>query len=324
MTPDAGGSWNVGAYPNPYQQQQTVQQAQEEYTQTAQSTPKCTYDPTDGTITTVVTTTTTTTTKRYVGSPQAANMDQPTLTNGSTIDTTTTAAAESSADPGAVVIAQPEPKAFTKKAPKQSTSGFQGPFMMANLGVPKNALTAWYGKRYKNDGKVSNKAFITWSNNAPTHLLRFTSVFKCPVTGEYFASGRFGVDKPYEVTEEICAIPAGQQQGLKVEVIWYSKKMKAEHAAAARALDCLSYREGNGNIVKCYSLCEEKPYLDPTEAPLLPSSIPDTLYNEVMKNNSASAEATETSTESKKMKMNETGSTVDDDTTAKMEIAELE
>ena len=41
------------------------------------------------------------------------------------------------------------------------------------------------------------------------------------MTGEYFASGRFGVDKPYDVTEDTCAFPGQQQGSPKVEVIWY-------------------------------------------------------------------------------------------------------
>jgi len=46
-----------------------------------------------------------------------------------------------------------------------------------------------------------------------------------------------------------------------VVVIWYRKKMQAEHAAAARALDCLSFREGGGvKASMSYGICREDPY----------------------------------------------------------------
>ena len=52
-----------------------------------------------------------------------------------------------------------------------------------------------------------------------------------------------------------------------------AKKVNAEHAAAGRALDCLSYRETNGE--ESYSYCFDEPYMGPESAPHLPSSTPD-------------------------------------------------
>lgn len=56
------------------------------------------------------------------------------------------------------------------------------------------------------------------------------------------------------------------------------KKKDAEHAAAARALDCLSYREGGGS--KSYGLCEEDPYMEDDECKFkVPSSVPSEFHD---------------------------------------------
>lgn len=55
------------------------------------------------------------------------------------------------------------------------------------------------------------------------------------------------------------------------------KKQHAQHAAAARALDCLSFREGKGVDTMAYGLCKEEPYLSKEDAPPLPSSTPTML-----------------------------------------------
>lgn len=58
------------------------------------------------------------------------------------------------------------------------------------------------------------------------------------------------------------------------------KKKDAEHAAAARALDCLSYREGNGILSMSYGLCKEDPYLEDDESKFrVPSSAPSDLFD---------------------------------------------
>ena len=59
------------------------------------------------------------------------------------------------------------------------------------------------------------------------------------------------------------------------------KKKDAEHAAAARALDCLSFREGEGIRSMCYGLCKEEPYLDGDDESkfVVPSSMPSTFFD---------------------------------------------
>jgi hypothetical protein len=55
---------------------------------------------------------------------------------------------------------------------------------------------------------------------------------------------------------------------------YLDKKQHAQHAAAARALDCLSYREGKGVRSMSYGLCDDDPYLSKEDAPSLPTSAP--------------------------------------------------
>ena len=58
------------------------------------------------------------------------------------------------------------------------------------------------------------------------------------------------------------------------------RKKDAEHAAAARALDCLSYREGSGIMSMSYGLCEEDPYLEDAETKfVIPSSAPPEFFD---------------------------------------------
>eukprot|EP00977_Amphora_coffeiformis_P016900 scaffold5360_cov213-Amphora_coffeaeformis.AAC.3 len=95
-------------------------------------------------------------------------------------------------------------------------------------GAPKSELYAIYGKDpYR---KILSPAdYITWNDGGPPHDLRFTSAFVCPVTGETFAAAGYQVEGThYEwKSDGLC---------------WYKSKKMAEHGAAARAHDCLSYR----------------------------------------------------------------------------------
>lgn len=52
-----------------------------------------------------------------------------------------------------------------------------------------------------------------------------------------------------------------------VRVNWYKQKKSAEHAAAARALDCFSFRD-----IGCYNLCKEEPYLKDDSKARIPIS----------------------------------------------------
>jgi len=70
------------------------------------------------------------------------------------------------------------------------------PFLPSCLDSPKNALTMWYGQRFKNFPQFkTNDCFTTWNDGGKPHELKFTSIFTCPVTGEHFASGRYGKER---------------------------------------------------------------------------------------------------------------------------------
>lgn len=154
------------------------------------------------------------------------------------------------------------------------------------IGSPKNAINGWYGQRYRGGVLVSNASFITWSDGGLPHMLRFSSIFVCPVTGEKFPSGTRRTlsmnsaaqptpqTQPQQPTEEVIARTEKTADGQDVTVNWYCKKVLAEHAAAARALDCLSFREHQLEPQRALRFCEEEPYLN-SDAPLLPSTAPE-------------------------------------------------
>jgi len=124
----------------------------------------------------------------------------------------------------------------------------KGPLLHKHFDSPKHCLSVWYGKRHKDVSPPTNICFKTWENGGLPHLKMFTSIFRCPVSGEMFLSGSYGFCETLE-EETYCS-------KIIVRVNWYKQKKSAEHAAAARALDCFSFRE-----TECYNYCKEEPYL---------------------------------------------------------------
>jgi len=108
----------------------------------------------------------------------------------------------------------------------------------------------------------------------------YTSVFRCPVTGECFASGRYGNKLKYEVREETTSV---QNKNDIISILWYGKKKTAEYAVAAKELGCLSFREGGGLESMCYGICLDKPYLSSEYAPSLSCTAPENLFSDVFK-----------------------------------------
>ena len=94
---------------------------------------------------------------------------------------------------------------------------------------------------------------------------KFVGLFTNPVDGEHFLGGRWK-GAPYEMVE----VPS--IDGKTVLLPCYSSKANARHSAAARALECLSFRSTDGE--ETYGMCIDRPYLDPADAPSLPSSAP--------------------------------------------------
>lgn len=153
---------------------------------------------------------------------------------------------------------------------------FDGPILPQSIRAPKNSLSVWYSRRYKDFVFCANDCFVSW-HRGPDHERYFTSVYTCPSSGEKFMCGTFGEEAKIKITQETVKDGDGM-----VTVVWYRKKKDAENAAAARALDCFSYREGEGDKKKSYGLCAEPPYLEHEKICMIPISAPDQVYDEVM------------------------------------------
>eukprot|EP00979_Chaetoceros_neogracilis_P017772 scaffold10272_cov276-Chaetoceros_neogracile.AAC.6 len=150
------------------------------------------------------------------------------------------------------------------------------PLLPLSLGQPKLALSPWYGRRHKDFVFCVNDCFVTWGS---PHEPYFTSVFTCPASQEKFMCGSLK-SKPYK--PQITLEKAKEGIQVEIKIVWYKKKKEAEHAAAARALDCLSYREGMGQLNMSYGLCEEDPYMKDEYQVHMPCSAPDEVSDEVM------------------------------------------
>ena len=105
----------------------------------------------------------------------------------------------------------------------------------APSGAPKQILHGYYGKMEAKK-QVSKNDYNTWHDGGRDHDRRFTCIFLCPVSGEQYPSCAYGQTDSYEVRVD-------HETGARV--VWYKQKMAAEHAAAARACDCLCLRYGS-------------------------------------------------------------------------------
>lgn len=130
-------------------------------------------------------------------------------------------------------------------------------------GAPKNALHAIYGK-YPRNVRTEKADYFTWSEG-PLHERIFSSIFVDPVTGEIFPTGRYG-----DFTAHVTKVDP--RTGLLC--IYYKKKILAEHGAAARAYDCLLYRDFHGDETFCDYLGHEDPSVSPNIFEV-PSMVPE-------------------------------------------------
>ena len=130
------------------------------------------------------------------------------------------------------------------------------------LHIPINFLANWYkastGENQTKDcfdviDTFTDKRRKTW----------FTATFKDPKTSEVFPSG---LVRPINVEEKeghILSPPLGRASvRIKDGKVYYMEEKHAKHAAAARAIDCIAFREGRDEITKKYQLCLEEPYHD--------------------------------------------------------------
>jgi hypothetical protein len=142
---------------------------------------------------------------------------------------------------------------------KQGTDPLRLPQHKLNM-PPKSELYTLYGTNPYH--KVLRAAdYITWTDNGPPHNMRFTSVFVCPVTGETFRSGGWG--QSYEWKDGFC---------------WFTSKKLAEHGAAARAYDCLSFRAAKYGQPYQY-VGDDEPYRREARRPMSPTGIPPRSWN---------------------------------------------
>jgi hypothetical protein len=161
--------------------------------------------------------------------------------------------------------------------------------MFKKTGVPKAAVHCWYGQKPRRQ-VISQENYVTWHDNGPPHLIHYTSLFICPMSGEAFGSGRYGDAKHYKTDAH------------DPNVVWYKRKALAEHGAAARAFDCLVFREAQaaagtsapGPTMAEFRIGKDEPYLAATPAVpngsslaaflAVPSHVPSHLRPEVEQN----------------------------------------
>ncbi|KAL7574522.1 hypothetical protein ACA910_015878 [Epithemia clementina (nom. ined.)] len=105
---------------------------------------------------------------------------------------------------------------------------------------------------------VGQENYLTWPKiGQGDHNPRFTSLFVHPVSKEAFSSGRFGDPSDYEVEGDI---------------VWYTKQKMARHGAAARAYDCLTFREARRTGITYARIGDDEPTAEPVP---LPAGMPD-------------------------------------------------
>ena len=134
--------------------------------------------------------------------------------------------------------------------------------------IPKAALYTYYGKKPRRT-QIGNDDYFSWNNGGKPHEIKYTAIFQCPITGECFPSGRWGESNTY-ISRTIR-----NGRGEDAEMIWFSKKTTAEHAAAAKCYDCLMYRQAlqDGQDPKSlvmHRLSTDDPYTLPNAPPLPP------------------------------------------------------
>ena len=105
---------------------------------------------------------------------------------------------------------------------------------------------------------------VSRSKNA---RFKFAGVFTNPVDGEAFIGGRSGGEWKWKGAEH-ALIEVPSIDGKTAMLPCYSSKANARHAAAARAVDCISFRTTDGE--ETYGMCVDQPYMDPAEAPSMP------------------------------------------------------
>jgi len=158
------------------------------------------------------------------------------------------------------LLAQRNPKKSVyilhKKEPTFSSYAKSTPHL---IHAPKNFLYIVFEKCHGQDCKDSFHVQEMTHENKEI----FTATFTDPITKEMFSSGLGGEINVEKRRSSSLATPLhlGKVKILDGKV-YYSDRKLAEHAAAARAIDCYIFREGEETPNK---LCLEEPYQSATE-----------------------------------------------------------
>jgi hypothetical protein len=130
--------------------------------------------------------------------------------------------------------------------------------------VPMNALGCYYSQYYHVAHIKMSEYYFSWNDQNPkSNLLRWTSIFLCPIYGEIFISGKWPNNEPASIeaketpptittegplrnvdetlnTDSSCTTMTPAFETFQVR--WMKTKKAAEHGAAAWAYDCFQYR----------------------------------------------------------------------------------
>ncbi|OEU08626.1 hypothetical protein FRACYDRAFT_249519 [Fragilariopsis cylindrus CCMP1102] len=146
---------------------------------------------------------------------------------------------------------------------------------------PRSILSRYYSKKHRNI-KTKLEYFVTWDNGIKiSGMPSFTSSFVCPITNEIFFAGPFSA-RGMQIAvkkKKMSEVVAPDEDG----IYWYPCKKLAEHAAAARALDCLLMRDGGKDFNSDDNFCALEPYM-PADKQTYPgdNGIPDQILEQIV------------------------------------------
>ena len=140
---------------------------------------------------------------------------------------------------------------------------------MSSVLTPRAQLHLLYGQPPRRK-VISNNHYHCWPDSNPTHIQQWTALLVCPMTGELFLAGPcplFHVTR-ITLTDPIFNGP-GNLHHATTTMFWFTKKSFAEHGAAARAYDCLTFRDRMANAASSSvdrvvgPIGMDPPYLEP-------------------------------------------------------------
>ena len=140
---------------------------------------------------------------------------------------------------------------------------------MSSVLTPRAQLHLLYGQPPRRK-VISNNHYHCWPDSNPTHIQQWTALLVCPMTGELFLAGPCPLFHATRITltDPISNGP-GNHHHATTTMFWFTKKSFAEHGAAARAYDCLTFRDRMANAASSSvdrvvgPIGMDPPYLEP-------------------------------------------------------------